>query len=651
MLDIGLVVLTGAAALYMMVRSPVGEFFELLPIGAAGIPLYLLWFAIIALGLLWRRPSSGRTTARAGVAKVLLYAASVPLIGAAATRGLLVYQDQQADEHWPPRFSDNRHPFVDSLTSQQQAKWAAHVAEHAMITGSVGTATDSASAIAPSVGAALVIPSAWPMPSGVRIARRTRADTVELWARTADGAVACVARPSAHEHEQCTTTVGPDTGAYLLPQRSVAEAVIAPLAPYPDSTALTWPQYRFDAARIMPRDTAAGATDTTEWAAHMDGPARSSVSLAGNLVLIGAHGSGSVEAFDRTTGERRWQTRVPSWVHMDITSDGRTAAVGFGDNALSFTGRAPSGMSVFDVQTGRLRWTHFDESSVMSGAVIRDNAVVYATALGVVRRRSLETGALLAEDSLPGGVVMAPAAMRGDTVVYGLEHDHVCAILASTLKRVWCRRFEGMRMMGHAAPAILGNMVVVTASQTIGNLSWSEFRALPLRLQARLIYGSLFPNRYYEIAGQRFFALRLSDGGSVWASRNYTKVRNVDGHTAGTSVLTDSAGLVVLPQANVVVGFDPQSGVERWTAGAHLARGPALITHGRAIVAGTDGKTEVRDVKSGALTCTMTRRTGHDRAGAASDGRALYFVDRAGMIERIAIDRLLGCRGEGLAPA
>ncbi len=650
MLDLALVVLTGVAALYMMVRSPVGEFFELLPIGAAGIPLYLLWFAIIALGLLWRRNGSGRTTARAGLAKVLLYAASVPLIGAAATRGLLVYQDQRADEHWPPRFSDNRHPFVDSLTSQQQAQWAAHVAEHAMITASVGT-TDSASAITPASGAALVIPAAWPMPSGVRIARRTRADTVELWARTADGAVACVARPSAHEHEQCNTTVGPDTGAYLLPQRSAADAVIAPLAPYPDSGALTWPQYRFDAARIMPSDHAAGATDSTEWTAHMDGPARSSVSLAGNLVLIGAHGSGSVEAFDRTTGERRWQTRVPSWVHMDITSDGRTAAVGFGDNALSFTGRAPSGMSVFDVQTGRLRWTHFDESSVMSGAVIRDNAVVYATALGVVRRRSLETGALLAEDSLPGGVVMAPAAMRGDTVVYGLEHDHVCAILASTLKRVWCRRFEGMRMMGHAAPAILGNMVVVTASQTIGNLSWSEFRGLPLRLQARMIYGSLFPNRYYEIAGQRVLALRLSDGSSVWASRNYTKVRNVDGHTAGTSVLTDSAGLVVLPQANVVVGFDPHTGAERWTAGAHLARGPALITNGRAIVAGTDGKTEVRDVMSGALTCTMTRGMGHDRAGPASDGRMLYFVDRAGMLERIAIDRLLGCRGEGLTPA
>ena len=150
------------------------------------------------------------------------------------------------------------------------------------------------------------------------------------------------------------------------------------------------------------------------------------------------------------------------------------------------------------------------------------------------------------------------------------------------------------------------------------------------------------------------YAIGQSANVAINASNN--AARSAEATTAG---FVGMAGKIqapviaptVLPQANVVVGFDPHTGAERWTAGAHLARGPALITNGRAIVAGTDGKTEVRDVMSGALTCTMTRGMGHDRAGPASDGRMLYFVDRAGMLERIAIDRLLGCRGKGLTPA
>ncbi len=635
MLDTSVTVLSIAAALYMIVRTYVGEFFEILPIGVAGAPLYVVWAGAIAFGLRARRDQRVPSV----VTRIGLVLVALPLLGAAASRGLISYKDQRAMDHWPPRFSDNRFPMIDSLSSIKQAQWASRVAQHALLTKGLDGGHTGAKTI--------TVPQAWPMPSNVTVALREHGDTVEVWARASDGTVACVAQPTAHEHVECTTTDGPAASEYRSVERSPVSAPFSPLATEAESAHGPWPEYRFDAAHAMTDDPHRFDTSGTEWTAHMDGTARSSVSIADDLVLIGAHGTGSVEAFDHETGVRQWRTRVPSWVHMDITSDGRTAAVGFGDNMASFTGSAPSGVSLFDVQTGHLRWTRFDESSVMSGAVFHKDAVVYATALGVVRKVSIASGAVIAEDTLPGGVIMAPAAIVGDTIVYGLEHDHACAILATTLKTLWCRQFPGMRMMGHAAPAIFDGMVVLTASQTIGTINWGEFTDLPLRREAQLVYASLFPNAYYEMAGQRVMALRLHDGSTIWENRNVGKVRNVDGHVAGTASMTDSAGVIVLPQADVVVGFEPHSGHVRWSTGAHLARGPALITHGQAIVAGTDGITEVRDVLTGKLTCKMTRPVGHDRARPALyDGR-LYFVDRAGMIESIALDRLLACRGTG----
>ncbi len=68
------------------------------------------------------------------------------------------------------------------------------------------------------------------------------------------------------------------------------------------------------------------------------------------------------------------------------------------------------------------------------------------------------------------------------------------------------------------------------------------------------------------------------------------------------------------------------------------------------LVAGRDGITELRDIATGALRCTMVRATGYDRGGPAVTGDLAIFADLKGMVEAIPVADLLGCTAEGASP-
>ncbi len=56
----------------------------------------------------------------------------------------------------------------------------------------------------------------------------------------------------------------------------------------------------------------------------------------------------------------------------------------------------------------------------MTSPVVRDSFIVYGTAAGVIKKRSITTGAMLGETRLPGRVIMGPPASAGDTIVFSL---------------------------------------------------------------------------------------------------------------------------------------------------------------------------------------------------------------------------------------
>jgi outer membrane protein assembly factor BamB len=442
---------------------------------------------------------------------------------------------------------------------------------------------------------------------------------------------------------QCevTDTSRPDL-AFHAAERSPA-VTIPPAAPAPVEG---WRQHRHDDARsgavqAPPADSAPGHL----WRATLPTPIRASASVVEGHVLVGGHATGLVTSLDEDTGALEWQVRVPNWVHQEPVSDGRTVLVGFGDNRRSFVGRAPSGVAALDLETGARRWTAFDESSVMTSPIVVDTTLVYVTAAGVLKVRSLASGALLHSDTLPGGSIMGPPVAHGDTVVTTLDIDMVCAHEVPTARKLWCRELPWLRMVGHASASIADGAVFLSGVATARTISVSDLDDIRPGLLPYLLRSVLFPD-YWELvhAGQVYLSLDLATGEVRWRGPLFAMRRVVEGHTAGTPVIADGVGVVVLPIADALVAFDLESGEPLWSSSAHQARGPALVVGSVVVLAGRDGVLEVRGLRDGQLRCSLQRPVGWDRAGPAAGRTSAIIADLRGTVESVPFADLLACR-------
>lgn len=610
--------------------------FDPLPSGMRAAPLYagLALLGIIVLMQLVRRDAwLLRALGRFAVGGVVLLAAAM------AMSRLRLWRDTEAQsDPWPPRFDRLAAVVLDSLPAADRAMWGARVAAH--------LALDRGRAVLP-----IVVATTLSFPSDVEVGVQWRGlDEFEVWARTSDGVTACVPvlletdmrADSLARRARCTNQdTAPGDVRFAPPLR---RPLPAPL-PRPPRDHPAWLEYRADAERS---DTVAGTADLSEpvtdgWSVAIDGPVRASASASDDLVLIGAHGTGSLTALDAASGAIRWIARVPNWIHQDPVTDGAILLVGFGDNLGSFAGRSPSGVAAFALVNGQRIWTAFDQGSVMTSPVIVDGAVVYGTGAGLLVRRDLATGSLLAADTLPGTVTMAPPAVIGDTVVFSLDYGRVCAILATTLEERWCTDLDDLRMMGHAAPSVVDDQVIVSGVATALTPTLQEWGDLEPDLVGRLLMSVLFPGKYDVYAGQVFAGLDLHDGRLRWRSPLYANPRLVPGHVSGTATVDDSIGVVVLPVADTVVAFDPRSGMRRWTGPAHGARGPALLLEGQAIVAGRDGVIMSWGLRDGSPRCRFDRPVGFDRAGPTPVAGRLVFVRLDGVVESMPASALLEC--------
>ena len=621
------------AALFMAVRHGImriPKLYDPLPSGVGGLLAYLV---IVLLMVLMVRIAERRGGLVGAGARLVTYAIAIVGGGMVWSRVKLFLEDSTIDNHWPPRIEVIKAMQVDSLSSQLRADYAMRIAAHRF-------SDDPTSISVPA------IPAAWPYPSSVKVAVLADSQWVQLWTMSPDGTTACavirrhaaaIARDSARN--QCPTRQSPPAaGEFASPQRlpdGTDDSVGAYLGE-------PWPEYRRD-TRKSGAYVGAGVMADSGWTTFVDGPIRASVSVVGPLVLVGAHGTGTLTALSLENGATRWQHRVPNWIHQDPVSDGRTVVVGFGDNEHTFSGRAPMGVAAFAVATGRRRWSAFDLGAVMTSSVVRDTFIVYGTEAGLLMKRSLHTGALLAQDTLPGKVTMAPPTSVGDTIVFTMDHNWVCAYAMSTLRQIWCRELPNLRLMGHAAGTVYNGAVLVSGIGTPLSMTLRDFVNTRPRTQIRLVKSLLFPTLWEEWTGQVFASLRLSDGTLLWKTPLFRNPRAIEGHISGTATVSDGIGVIVLPQSDTLLAFNPADGKVRWAAGAHAARGPVLIHAGRVFLAGRDGMVETRMLDDGELRCSVKMPDGFDRAGPVLAGQLLIFASLKGRIDAVPVDRMLDC--------
>lgn len=636
-----LAVLALIAAIFLAWRPALEGRYDPIQTGVtADVALLLLGIGIAFT--IWRL-ARAPTRAWRPLLRVVLYTLALVLGGMAWSRAVLERHARATTQFWPPKLGPARAVNVDSLSPADAARWGLRVAIHA--------AAGQAIAEPPA------IPAEWPFPANVTLAIQATPDgATELWARSGaePGAIACHAvsprvqnrLPSSRLTPSCAAISSAPSGLSFVRPIRVREVPStapsgAPLAP--------WFQYRADASRgAASSGNSLLETTALGWRTETHTEIRASVSVVGDFVLVGGHNTGLIVALDLATGAPRWATSAANWIHQEPVSDGRIGVVGFGDNLKSFSGRAPSGVTAFDVATGRRLWTRFDESSVMTSPVIHDSVLIYATAAGVLRKRLLSTGALLDEVELPGGAVMAPPVLGGDTVVVALEMDHVCALLAGNLRTLWCRGFPGQTMIGHASASIDAGTVIASSVGTATTPTLAVFLKFPLRFKAKLLREILFPRLWSEDRSfQLFTGLDIATGRVNWTSPLFRTRATMPGHSSGTAAVQGGIGVIVLPGADTVVAFDTRTGTIRWTSGANQVRGPALILDGQVIVAGHNGVIEVRDLRGGALSCTMRRTVGFDRAGPVLAGGLLIFANLEGVVEAIPAGALLSCETPG----
>lgn len=545
---------------------------------------------------------------------------------------------RQAAEVWPPRPAASMVARLDQIEPAERAHWGAMVVAHRIADGG-------------RMASVPTLPESWPFPDDAVVAVDSSSLAVTVWVKAGGDAVDCVDLPTgpaplpvSARCKQRMAVAG--SLPFVRPVREAEQG--APELPAGDGHGM-WLQYRNGPSR--PGVAGPGEDAPAGWRAVTEGPIRASASVVAGTVLIGGQGTGALTALSLGDGHLLWRTRLPNWIHQDPVSDGRVVVATFGDNGPAFLGRAPGGIAAYALGTGQRLWTRFDESSVMTSAVLLDSFVVYVSGAGILRQRALRTGELLRADTLPGGAVMGPAALVGDTMVIGLDPDAVCAINGRTLERYWCRRFAHLRAFGSSAVAVHDGLVILTAQVELFALTLGDVRHTSPWMLRRLLVNVFQPWADASIAGQVTMALRLADGQVAWEGPTFGFRELAPGHISGTATIRDSIGVVVLPMADTLVGFDPTSGAVRWTSAGLHGRGPPLLVEGRAIIAGHNGTIEIRDARSGALQCVISRATGYDRMGPTLAGGLVVFLERDGMVEALPLHELLGCTAPGARTA
>ncbi|MCE9602078.1 MAG: PQQ-binding-like beta-propeller repeat protein [Gemmatimonadetes bacterium] len=386
----------------------------------------------------------------------------------------------------------------------------------------------------------------------------------------------------------------------------------------------SWPQHRADAERTgRAPGGEPGADDGPSWTTRVAGELRASAAIAGDQVIVGAHGNGELAAIHRVTGALGWRIRLPNWVHHEPVV-GRDAIVAtFGNNEywqrsagrpVSF-GTPPGGVAAVERGTGVLRWIRYTEGSVMGAPVLFGESVITLGSRGKVSAWRLEDGGLLWESALDS-ITAAPMSnplVADSLVVVSAEPARWCVFDARNGRRLLCRSVDGVVAgFGHSSPALHGGLLVQVG---IGTPSGWRFKIA--RIAQRLLAFPLDPMSPPRGAAQDVVITgsEVENGDVRWKIVVSGTSRAVAGHIAGTPVFSDSSIYVPLPTIGVIVALDAATGRLRWRTEVEPARGSLTLLDGRVFVATTGGSILDLDAVSGRVLCRSGLMGVSDRAG------------------------------------
>jgi outer membrane protein assembly factor BamB len=368
-----------------------------------------------------------------------------------------------------------------------------------------------------------------------------------------------------------------------------------------------WLQHRGDVSRS---GAVAGSTIPVRWNRRHSGELRTSVSVAGDQLLVGSHGNGEVASYRTTDGAMQWRIRAPNWLHHEPIIASDFVVYGFGNNEDFKDGRQigfgspPSGFDVVERATGQLRWRWLTSSTAMSAPVVSGSLVIGRERNGVVHAWDATTGREQWRQELP-----APSY---GPMTNPLLLDSVLAITSDPAKWAVLRVSDGKiigqgdfphaarKGAGHTSPAARGSTLVMNFNDEPAGLG-------SFQTWSRLFIGA-------EEASLSIAAVNWETKTTVWRARLSGVFRPTVGHFAGTPVLTDSAVIMPLPTIGEVASLSAETGVINWRARVFPARGSVSVHQGRVFSATTNKTWVVLDERTGKRLCEAPLRGPVDRA-------------------------------------
>lgn len=397
-----------------------------------------------------------------------------------------------------------------------------------------------------------------------------------------------------------------------------------------------WTQYRAGPTRNAVIDT--GGTLPAGGIApsfKTDDQVRANPVIVGNILYVGNHESGSLNAFDIATGKQLWKAKAPNWIHSDMIDDGHTVYVGFGNRHFpspTIRGTGKSGVMALDRWSGTVLWTFDTAGTGMPTPAVRNGVVYMATGGSRLYALDAKTGTRLWSIRLPGFVSMAAPAVAGDMLYVGTSRSLTAVDLG---RRAIAWTFRDYGSLDDPPPAVgpdsKGEQTVVTTA---------------MKNPKRLTPEEKAAYKTSDTAENQFIYAFTTDGLPKWKDLLGTGPWQPN-NTSGAPAIADGKVFVGSPYTNAVYAYDLADGKRLWEfpAGAKVKGAPA-IDDGRVYFGDVKGRLHVLDEATGKqLGVLQLGDKPLAPAGPVIVNGVLFVSSQDGKVYARPLDQLIGRAG------
>lgn len=394
-----------------------------------------------------------------------------------------------------------------------------------------------------------------------------------------------------------------------------------------------WPQYRGTATRNAVFPAGTQATPAIAPVFDTGGAISATPVIWGGRLYVGNMTgplSGTLYAFNLTTGQPEWQTKLPNLTMSDVVAVGGTLYVGFGNRdfaSRTVRGTGASGVMAVSPDTGEIIWTFKTAGEVMPTPVVNHGLVYIATGDGGLYALDARSGTLEWRLGLPGWDSMASPALDHQTLYVGSSYS-LAAISVPRRAITWM--FRDYATFTDVSPAVARDsagrtLIVTTAVKGADRLTREEKATYTLNSHqaAHFIYA-------FNQKGLLVWKDLLGQGPSQ------------DDNTSGAPTIADGKVFVGSPYTLAVYAFDLTDGHQLWRADAGAGvKGAPAVADGKVYAGDVKGRLHVFDEATGREIASV--QLGHKAlapAGPVIVGDILFMASQDGRVYARSLDQL-----------